>query len=339
MKVLCTYSGLPYEASGFELAGITLARAPHPCFSLKPSQLIGASAASSSWPIADRYRLWLATVNSTGLVQWSCSLDPSKSEGKAASLGCVSLEAYIGYLLSNVGELTAQVCARIRLKRGAPKLAIGRDNNTLETVACYVVTLSEWLAEQDATKEEMRKASRDRALTQAVNELWAKAYGSKSETSLAKLIAWCAEATQWPEGMASQFKAIITTLQASGASGLAKAYRKDFTPVLELLEEIETRLELAGTKPAQILQRGLREAKKLHESKHSLAESIKLVDGKAQLVSSAQELDAVRAALARAGVAKPEQAPQRSNYTSALAYLQAKAAWDAGHKTTDTKEA
>lgn len=137
MKVICQKSGLIFKCEHFNYYSDT-AIISHPCFSLPQKKLLSLTPkwATGDFSDVDSYLLFLSLLDSTGQVEFR---SPVQYTAATPQIICNNMES----LVRLVGVINCITNPRLVLSR----VAISKENNTLETITSWIESWYEAIQE------------------------------------------------------------------------------------------------------------------------------------------------------------------------------------------------
>lgn len=323
MKFTCPYSGLEFTCTYF--AGMRETPMTHPIFELPTKSLLARARDFHTNTITreERRLLYLATLHSSGMVEWRVSATPSDAlilqsyQRLVHTMGWLCMYDYNAKLARRVGP-------------AFPKFVISKDTRNLSNIAywldCWEDAKSDYESgmRRESTIERMKR--RENSLLKLVRT------PSKTQEDYAWLLAqWAADAAEFPTN-------IEVNIADSGKMSL-----KDYWILLmtdkniyghreqdyqELIEHLEDNLEHGSTYAHEVMKlvRG-----KLSRQKSSLGlgdifndeELEKLANNPFTIITDSIEKENVR----NLAVDAPLTEPARANFKTLVDYLNARAKW------------
>lgn len=332
MRLICQYSGVEFSASHF--GGLKF-NSIHPIFELPPKMVLSRTADfyHPTTTKAEKRLLFLALLNSSGLIEWRSIAAPDDRiilqhfDVLAQTIGWLDVYQYDSKLSRRVGP-------------AFPKFVISADTKKLDNIKywlqCWEDARTEY--EQGSRRESInqRIQRREKALTKLIND------SSKNPEAFSWTLAqWAADATDFPENIKVKVRKHkvaedgiefdIITLREYWINILTtkNIYEVREQDLVELEEHLTENLEHGSIYAFNALElvRG-----KLKRQKSSLGFGDTFTDEQLEQLNSAPfsiiKTDTVEQAniLSIASTAQ-EKEPSRAMFKNNFDYLQARAKW------------
>jgi hypothetical protein len=313
MKVYCQYSAAEYDVTGFGGTKLTYV---HPIFAAEPKWLLsrmGHWAAQKFTPEESKL-LFLAILHSTELVEFRATAHP---ENNIVQLNMEPLARIFSWMLG---------INRVHLVM--PKFVIQTDNRRLLNIRHWIET---WYDARKQFEDGYSRYLLDRKLAdkeQALERL-IKNSQRTTEDYAGLLCTWAMQASSAPKGMHEYWRELFCL------KGL-KIYAAKAIDLQELLDHLEECLEHGSIFAASTLKH-IRTL--VHKNKAGLNYGLGITDedlaeiesSPFKIVEGSVEEHNIRVVAASA----PEEEPIASKYSSRIAYLRDKAAWELAKKARE----
>lgn len=317
--ITCAYSGLTFKCEHFPMS-LSNAETSHPIFLLPQHKLLSYTTKWSSGELGttDSYLLFLALLNSTGLLEWRTSIAYRK--GLTDSTVAGNMES----LLKIIGKVNLIHHPRFAL----PSFAITKETHTLENVTYWIQA---W---HDSFIEFMRGYKEQTEQEKIMRREYALERMIKS-TQLKNAKAYALSLAAWAE-LVGQFPTFTMIHPISKGPVQLNAYWKEIivacireekifqypeADVIELLEHCEEHIPHGSISAASLMDL-LRVGKKSQSSYLCLTD-FDIAAYKAGTLSSEDVVETNnKIAMIQSA---PMNAPVRKDYASDLEFIRAKA--------------
>jgi hypothetical protein len=320
--VTCAISGVTMDIPSFPKLNIQhTAGYLHPIFAASTKQLdsLYSSYARNQLSIKEGYLLLLATLHSTGKVNWEVPVSLIPSSKLADSVVHSNLPLLM--------EVTAKTAVIQLPSFKQPQYTVRADNSNLATLKNYLLA---WQRNLDTFQENKVASRYADSLRKVENKLSRLIRGSESTATYTKIVAeWADKAAGFPLDKAEQWKRIIESCFLED-----RMRNVDLAALQELKEYCDINLEV-GTLHYFKLMEVLREGVVRHSN--YLGEYSLLGNLSASSMLGHNYLDTIGSSLLdeKAGSAAvaaivadaPTSAPIESDYPTKLAYIKAKLAY------------
>lgn len=338
-KIICAYSGVEFSCQYLPFA-ISSREIAHPLFSVQKHKLLSLAStwADGNLPPTESYLLYLALLNSTGLIEWRT---PVTYNDKTAAIIANNMEQ----LLHIVGKIDVIKHPSFVL----PHFVIGEDTNTLDNsynwIQLWAQNYSDWI-------EQVRSRFNDQELQRrelALNKLL-KTSHRKIEDYPKILAAWARVAASFPtfnvtimgkrQELADYWESII--IKCSREEQLFNINRNDLE---ELINHCNDELVADASLNSIALMRYLRRALVTHDNFLGLGDiDLASTEGTAYRILKPTE-SAEDANIQNMIDTAPKTEPQKHQYPDLISYIKAKGRWTVAqnynqnmtrHQTPDT---
>lgn len=198
MRLICAYSGVEFSTTYF--GGLRDIKSVHPIFELPAKSLLNRTVDfyKEGTPRQERRLLFLALLNSSGLIEWSSFAAPTDQtilqhfETLAKTISWLDLYQYDAKLSRRVGP-------------AFPKFSINPATKSLSNIAHWLEAWQDARVEYDSGSRResinQRIARRERALTKLIND------STKNPEQFSWTLAqWAADATDFPTNIKVRVK-------------------------------------------------------------------------------------------------------------------------------------
>ena len=327
MKILCAYSGLEYTVEHIPAYSQGTGEV-HPVFSIPQKKLFSLLpkwAASELTP-TDSYLLFLALLNSTDLIRWSCSAKRTEQT-----------DQLIANNMSNLASMVGKMNAIKHPAFALPTFAVTAETRTLANIKY-------WIQIWETQYNDFLSGLKDSELREKLNRREAALERLIKNPSInpakyaGMLASWAAEAGQFPLfRMQSPVSGQNTTCCEYWKDIIIRCYKSESIisipkqDLQELLDHCEEYIE-AGSIFSHHLFSTLKEGRDRQNNFLGIDFSVSLSAANPGFRILQPDDSVEDAALQLILDTAPLSEPRRSDYPTAFAFLRAKLKWDTASK-------
>lgn len=310
MRVYCQYSGVEYDLTGFGSTHLTYI---HPIFAADSRWLLSrmGSWAAQKFTEEESKLLFLALLHATELVEFRSTANPEVST--------------VAMNMEPLARIYSWMLGLSRPQLIMPKFVIQHDNRQLKNVKHWIET---WFGARKDYEDGYAKFLRDQKLIgkeEALERLIKNAQKTTDDYA-GLLCTWALQATDSPKALHEYWRELFCL------KGL-KVYSARTVDLQELVDHMEEHLEHGSIFAAATLKH-LRTL--LRKNQAGLNYGLGISD------EDLAEIDSSPFTIVEGGVEEhnmqviaasaPTEEPLKKDFSSLVAYLRAKAAWELGQK-------
>lgn len=301
MKIRCIKSGIVFEVSGFP--GTTTGI--HPCFSMPIKKLWHGISAwkSGTMPQVESYLLFLALADSTGLVEFHDSVDPSESTPQIVA-------SQMPRLLRMITTISTVTIPSFK----PPRFSISRNalSSDLSSVSGWITDVMDYHGEYVAgSKRQALRAAAERK--QAGLERLIRSTRISPIKYANQLASWASDAAAFPADISDYWKSLIVRCHTD--TDIVTIPKHD---LIELLDHVTENLDAIGSVSSHhlfsVIQTGL-------DTIIGFFSGFAIITKESTADISEALLEEISQETNRTTTGKP---PVRSDYKSDFAFLKAK---------------
>lgn len=339
-KIICAYSGVEFACEHLPFA-ISAREIAHPLFSVHKRKLLGLASrwAEGELSHTENYLLYLALLNSTGLIEWRT---PVVYNDKTSAIVANNMEQ----LLHIVGKIDVIKHPSFVL----PHFVISPDTNTLDNSYNWIQI---WNQNYNDWAEQTRSHFNDQELLRRENALQKliKTSHRRIEDYPKILAAWARVAGDFPtfdvtvmgkkQELADYWESIVVKCAKEET-----VFQVNEDDLRELIEHCEDNLVGDGSLNAVSLMKYLRKGAAMQKNYLGLGDiDLASKEGTSYRILKPAE-SAEDANIQNMIDSAPQSEPQKSQYPTLIEYIKAKARWSiaqnykiTGQRSTDTPTA